>query len=206
MLSPKAKSKIPNALTLSRVFLAGAFFAVLSLRGPGLPPTWALWTSAALFVVAAITDALDGHLARKWGVISRFGRILDPFADKVLVLGAFVMLASPAFATMTPEGPVMQTGVAPWMAIVILARELLVTSLRGLAESQGIDFSALKAGKWKMIVQSVAVPLILVVLATSAGAPSDAARWTNGGIAWGVTLITVWSAVPYVLKSMRSGV
>ena len=205
VLSATTKARIPNALTLSRLALAAAFFAVLSLPAPGLPPSWALWAAAALFIVAAVTDALDGHLARKWSVVSRFGRIVDPFADKVLVLGAFVMLAGPAFAAPSDAGRLMLSGVEPWMAIVILARELLVTSLRGLAEGQGIDFSALKAGKLKMIIQSCAVPLILVLLALSAGTPEQGVRWANTGIAWGVTLITAWSAVPYVQKAIRAG-
>lgn len=205
MVSPNAKARIPNAITMSRLVFAGAFFAVLSLPAPGLPPSWALWTAAALFAVAAVTDALDGYLARKWNVVSRFGRIVDPFADKVLVLGAFVMLAGPAFALPSPDGPRTLSGVEPWMAIVILARELLVTSLRGLAEGQGVDFSALKAGKLKMIAQSIAVPLVLVLLAMSAGAPGEGVRLANRGIGWTVTLLTVWSAIPYVTKSMRAG-
>lgn len=203
MLSPHAKSRIPNALTVSRVALAGVFFAVLSLPAPGLPPSWSLWAGAAIFVLAALTDALDGRLARKWNVVSRFGRILDPFADKVLVLGAFVMLAGPAFARPGADGPTMLSGVAPWMTVVILGRELLVTSLRGLAEGQGADFSALKAGKLKMIVQSAAIPIILVLLALSAGDPGVPVVRANAWVAWAVTAVTAWSAVPYVMKARR---
>src|SRR5215831_10681530 len=85
---------VPNILTVSRLALAAAFFVVLSpwqyekspaLRGSG--PDWRLLFSAVLFVVAAITDALDGLLARRWGVVSVFGRVMDPFADKILVIG-----------------------------------------------------------------------------------------------------------------------
>lgn len=217
-----ARRHIPNALTLARLVLAAAFVALLSvirvdpLPAPASaldrvalladPATAALGAAAAIFILAALTDALDGILARKWNAISRFGRVMDPMADKVLVLGAFVMLAGPAFTALDPDtGERFQlSAVAPWMVVVILARELLVTSLRGVYEAAGVDFSAGIAGKLKMIAQSAAVPLILLIVAFSAPAPGTPARGLLSAIAWGTVLITAWSAVPYVTKALAA--
>lgn len=194
---PAWKRHLPNALTVGRLVLAAAFFVILSLEMIVTRPGW-LIAAAVIFSVAAITDMLDGMLARRWGVVSRFGRIADPFADKVLVLGAFVMLAS----QFGDFGCAVRTGVAhvePWMAVVILARELLVTSLRGMAEGAGVDFSALQAGKIKMIVQSAAVPAILLIYAQVI--PLEWV-WVEY-IAWATTIITVLSAWPYIAKAAR---
>src|SRR5262245_29186363 len=94
---------VPNALTIARVGLAAVFFAILMAWGIGRGPTaydppdpgnpdWLLLVAAAVFGLAAVTDALDGHLARRWQVITPFGRVMDPFADKVLILGSFIFL------------------------------------------------------------------------------------------------------------------
>jgi CDP-diacylglycerol--glycerol-3-phosphate 3-phosphatidyltransferase len=193
---PGWRGKAPNWLTILRLLLAAAFFAVLSLYAFPSRNEWALLAGAVLFVVAALTDAADGYLARRWQAVSVFGRVMDPFADKVLVLGAFVMLAGPQFAG--PDGRSM-SGVVPWMAIVILARELLVTSIRGVCEARGIDFSASATGKAKMVLQSIAAPAILLVLwapETTPGSPPV----LNVVIAWAVVAVTVASAIPYVVR------
>lgn len=185
------KASTPNALTLARLAMTVAFVVLLALasaeaRPEGAARPWAWW-ALALFVVAAVTDAADGYLARRWNAISRFGRIMDPLADKLLILGAFVMLAG------RDLGPI--SGVAPWMAVVILFRELLVTTARSVFESSGVDFSAAWSGKIKMIVQSIAVPLILVDLAWTRDA-GPLAVWS----AWAATVATAVSLVPYVLR------
>ncbi|MEZ6242041.1 MAG: CDP-alcohol phosphatidyltransferase family protein [Phycisphaerales bacterium] len=220
------QAKIPNALTILRLFLAAAFFALLEIGLGDRPATWrlgdgipnpnpalprdVLLAAAALFVVAAATDALDGYLARKWNAISKFGRVMDPFADKILVLGAFVYLASPAFAAVDPYSSdqarlVQLSGVAPWMAVVILARELLVTSVRGFFESQGVDFSADVAGKAKMILQSLVIPLVLVLLALNDVPLASPAWWAIHLAVWLTVLVTVLSCAPYIAKGVRSG-
>lgn len=222
------RSNIPNLLTCLRLVLAAGFFALLS--GYQFPegPEWLLRAAAGLFVVAAATDALDGYLARKWNAVSAFGRIMDPFADKVLVLGAFVMLAGPGFTLVEGWGGIgvpgrspellstQISGVAPWMAIVILARELLVTTIRAVLESRGIDFSASGSGKAKMVVQSVGVPAILLLCsgieATSMHFMTTVlidelrpGQYPQAQlarvIAWLVTIVTAWSAVPYVTRA-----
>ncbi len=215
------QKNLPNVLTVGRVVLAGGFIALMTLPSYALAESdnrLLLGLGLALFVTAALTDALDGYLARRWNVVSVFGRIMDPFADKVLVLGAFVMLAGPQFATpiFSPAwgtgesgsapirvGSLQVTGIQSWMVVVILARDLLVTSLRGMVEGRGKSFAALSAGKAKMVAQSVGIPLVLATL-TIVDRPTDGwARWIILISAWGVTLLTAWSAIPYCLDARR---
>jgi CDP-diacylglycerol--glycerol-3-phosphate 3-phosphatidyltransferase len=211
-----ARANIPNVLTGLRVVLAVAFFAVLTpwkysdspvWRGQAIDP-W-LILAAVLFSVAAGTDFLDGHLARRWKVVSVFGRIMDPFADKLLVIGAFVFLAGPGFwlagAENGPAGHLgsaagrQVSGVYPWMVAVILGRELLVTSIRAAVESRGISFAATWSGKLKMVLQSVAVPAILIILAF--GGDDGAGAACIAGLVWAIVIVTAWSGVPYITRA-----
>jgi len=220
--SSALRRSIPNALTLARVALAVVFVALLSTtdfqhssRYPSVletgrgPMHWPMLLAAIVFVVAAVTDALDGYLARKWNAISRFGRVMDPFADKLLVLGAFVLLAGSGFwvprsgADSSYSGPLQVSGVQAWMTVFILARELLVTSLRAALESSGVDFSATTSGKLKMVLQSVCVPAILLII--SVGNPfAESSRQAIMGLVWTTVLITAWSGVPYILRAIRA--
>lgn len=218
--APSRKVHIPNLLTLSRVVLAFVFVGLLaSVTGRSLKadPTGVtrlgelphasvavLVSAAAVFVIAALTDALDGHLARKWKAVSKFGRVMDPLADKLLVLGGFVMLAGPGFTSVAVGfGRMQVSAVAGWMVVLILARELLVTSIRGVYESEGVDFSAGTAGKAKMILQSVAIPLILLVVAFAHPGPDTNARTFLVLLMWTTTLVTVFSALPYIAAAGR---
>ncbi|MEM1071473.1 MAG: CDP-alcohol phosphatidyltransferase family protein [Planctomycetota bacterium] len=197
---------IPNALVFARLALAAAVFAILASWQPQTPGAAdsPLLIATALFIVASITDALDGILARRWNAITKFGRVMDPFADKILVLGSFVLLAGPAFA----HDAHALTGFTGWMVVAILARELLITSLRGLIEAEGRDFSAATAGKLKMIVQSIATPAVLLILAIDPwddlfDETASTARAVNTAIAWTTTGITLLSGVPYILAAAR---
>ena len=212
---PGIRRHIPNALTVARLVLAAVFFVVLARAHPSgvggidgaLENDFELIVAALLFAVAAATDALDGYLARKWKVVSKFGRVMDPFADKILVLGAFVMLCGANFhAGWNDAGPSKPlTGVHPWMVVVVLGRELLVTSLRGLIEAQGRDFSATWSGKWKMVLQSVAVPLILLTVAFAPPYDDEPSRWFVDILVWVTVAVTVISGVPYVTRAMAPG-
>lgn len=209
------RARTPNALTMARLALAAVFVGVVSLYDAETGGARALLVGAVLFTVAALTDALDGWLARRWRAISVFGRVMDPFADKLLVLGAFIVLAGPGFQT---AGGGQLSGVLPWMAVVVLGRELLVTTIRGVYESAGVDFSAGWAGKAKMIVQSAAAPTILLVAWAAGGTAErrgvtglglglldrDAAMTVNTVLAWVVVLVTAWSAWPYVSRAVRA--
>lgn len=194
------KRRIPNALTVARVGLAVGTVAVLSAGVEG--GALRLLLGASMFAAGAVTDALDGHFARRWNVITPFGRIMDPFADKLLVIGAFVCLAGPAFAAATEGGGHYQaSGVAPWMVVAILGRELLVTSIRGVLEGRGVAFGATWSGKWKMILQSAAVPLILVLLASVDTHPGTWGRTVILVAVWSTLVVTLWSGVPYVVRA-----
>jgi CDP-diacylglycerol--glycerol-3-phosphate 3-phosphatidyltransferase len=211
-LVPAYKRSLPNALTALRLVFAVAFFVLLSvwtypttqLIVKPTHPVWAYLVGAALFGLAALTDAVDGPLARRWNVVSKFGRVMDPFADKILVLGAFMMLAGPNFAYDTGGPKDLQvSGIHTWMVVVVLARELLVTTIRGLLESEGKDFSATASGKAKMIVQACAIPAILLLLGITNVQHGTWGRGAIDAIAWLTVIVTVISGVPYVTRGMR---
>src|SRR5688572_9362790 len=161
---------VPNLLTVGRLVLALVFFTMLAYyqyEGRGDPRF--LNTAFFIYLVALVTDFLDGYLARKWHVEGQFGRIIDPFVDKILVLGSFAFFAGKNFIipeTARPGGdPTMVvrtlTGVAPGIVVILIARELLVTTFRGQSEGQGQNFGAQFSGKVKMVVQSVTILVIL---------------------------------------------
>lgn len=217
------RRRIPNLLTVARVILAGCFFAIVAIalwpdRSSGyVLETRQIWGNVAVlvFAVAAVTDFVDGLLARRWGVVSVFGRVMDPFGDKLLVIGAFIFLASPAFLLVNPQydgvylflpyddaGRIqMTTGVRPWMVAIILARELLVTSIRGVFEGLGIDFSAGSSGKWKMVLQSVTAPFALFVAVNPFALESTVWVAARDILVWSTILVTVWSAWPYLVRA-----
>ncbi|GJQ28289.1 MAG: hypothetical protein HBSAPP03_01730 [Phycisphaerae bacterium] len=206
-------------LTASRLVIAAAFFVLLAvwtypirdLINPRpvtpLHPVWPYLVAAALFGLAAVTDALDGPLARRWQVVSKFGRVMDPFADKVLVIGAFIMLAGPRFAIehmRNPELFFQVSGVHPWMVVVILGRELLVTSMRAVAEEQGVDFSAKWFGKAKMVLQATTIPVILVTLGITEVTPGTWGRYLIDLSMWATLVATVLSGIPYLVKGFKA--
>jgi CDP-diacylglycerol--glycerol-3-phosphate 3-phosphatidyltransferase len=206
------KRTLPNALTAARVVIALAFVVLLqSWRPAAIPiphPDWVLVYATILFSIAAITDIFDGRLARSWGVESKFGRVMDPFADKVLVLGAFIILAGPDFSslnTLDPAGKRFHiSGIEPWMVVVVLIRELLVTSLRGLIESTGGSFAASLAGKLKMIVQSIGLPLIILILALFPVGVDTPGRLIILITTWTMLVVTIISGMPYVMRGVQA--
>src|SRR5215467_3003032 len=141
---------LPNLLTLVRIFIVPLLVVVLLTRFSedyvGLPQHIA---GVALFLFAACTDALDGWLARRRGQVSRFGTLLDPIADKLLISSAFISL--------------VENQLAPaWAVVIILGREFAVTGLRSIAAVEGVVISASKMGKFKMLAQVVTVALLIV--------------------------------------------
>ena len=174
---------VPNALSAIRLVLAILVCAMIEL-GMMVP-------AAVVFVVAASTDWVDGWWARKYNQVTKLGRILDPFVDKVIICGAMIALVG---AKGSP--------IAPWMATVVVARELLVTSLRGMIEGQGGDFSAKQLGKWKMVAQCAAVVASLWLI--SSDPRPDWLSWTTWAILWIAILLTVVSAIEYVMLVVRA--
>ena len=206
---------VPNLITGSRLVLAAAFFTLLAFyqyEGRGDPLL--MTASFVVFIAALVSDWLDGYLARKWKVEGAFGRVVDPFADKILVLGAFIFFAGKNF--IIPESvehpgahPMVVktiTGVAPGMVILLLARELLVTSLRGLMEGGGTSFGAVWAGKFKMGFQSGTILVILVYVTfrpwlQEQGYELFARIIRDIGI-WGTVVITLYSGLTYVKNAI----
>src|SRR5579862_5041527 len=145
---------LPNQLTVSRLLLALVLFGLIA---------WAQWIACLfVFAAAAVTDYLDGYFARKHNITSSLGRNLDPLVDKVLICGAYIFLQS-------HEG----AGLAPWMVTLVVARELIITSLRGYLESAGANFGADWLGKVKMVLQCGALLAIFVALRVHEADPGD---------------------------------
>ena len=188
----------PNRITASRFLGALVLFTIFAVWGERQPDEMTpLFASLCfwLFVVVAATDFLDGWLARREGTVSAFGRIADPFVDKVLVLGTMIFLA-----TM----PWSREWMPAWVVVVILAREFLVTGIRGYVESAGKAFPADWFGKIKMVVQCMAVGNVFWIYAFDW---PDA--WREG---WSIlahvlvavtVLATLGSGLSYVLKTPR---
>ena len=203
MLMKKAmKQQIPNSITMLRIVIAAAFFGCLC--GYRFPDHGIAWGNLAIvfFILAATTDFIDGYLARKWDAVSKFGRLMDPFCDKILILGAFIFLAGPRFSNSTwiEEGQffTMISGVYPWMVVVLIARELLVTSIRDVLESMGHQTGAKLAGKFKMVVQSIAIPTVLFLVINFRPDENPFVMIVINVLVWLVILITVWSGLPYI--------
>ncbi|MCC9642759.1 CDP-diacylglycerol--glycerol-3-phosphate 3-phosphatidyltransferase [Rhodopirellula sp. JC740] len=173
---------VPNALTTARFVLA---IAVMALIPSGMP-----LAAMIVFLIAASTDWMDGYWARKYGQVTKLGRIFDPFVDKIIICGSFIALVE------VPDSPV-----ASWMATIVVARELLVTSLRGIIEGAGGDFSASWLGKWKMVLQCAAVVAVLLTYIVS---PVPVwLDWTSWGLLWAAIALTVYSGVDYTMIAAR---
>jgi CDP-diacylglycerol--glycerol-3-phosphate 3-phosphatidyltransferase len=146
------KEKLPNQLTILRIFMIPVFLIVLYLpQGAAVGASYVSWIVAAvIFAVASITDWLDGYLARKWKVVSNFGKFADPLADKMLTMAAFVMLIA--------------LGLAPaWVVAIIVCRELAVTGLRLLlVEQGGAVLAAAMPGKIKTFTQMLSIIFLLI--------------------------------------------
>ena len=190
---------LPNQITIGRLILAVVFFVLLSRYDQRSPSASLLDVCFAIFVVAAVTDALDGYLARRQNQVTNLGRILDPLVDKVLVCGAFAFFASDIFVNAVGENV---TGVAPWMVVLILGREFLVTGLRGFSESRGQSYEAALSGKLKMVSQSVTAGVVLVVVAHALPASWGAtAVWTMKALVWLTVVVTALSMLQYLIRS-----
>lgn len=182
---------VPNQLSIARLVLAVVCFVMLALAYYG--------SALVVFILAAATDWVDGFWARRYGQITQLGRILDPFADKIVVCGTFIFLAA-----------IPQSQIKPWMAVVVVGRELLVTGLRSFFEERGIDFSAKWAGKWKMLFQCAAICVSLYLLtyldhATGQWAtePADWMITTLVLLVWTAVVLTVYSGWGYVQAALR---
>jgi CDP-diacylglycerol--glycerol-3-phosphate 3-phosphatidyltransferase len=192
-----------NIVTFSRIAVTPLYLFFIFR-----PEVWAKWTAGLLFAWGAISDYLDGYLARKYNLKSNFGALLDPLADKILILSVFVSF-------------IQLNLVSTWVVIVIAAREFLITGLRQLAESRGVVIAASRGGKHKTISQIVAISVILAIICARATAAAYQVNWGVfiGGLGyWGLCLngfmdygpwwlmfyamvMSVWSGVDYFIRN-----
>ena len=171
----------PNQLTLFRI-AAVPIIIILML----FPNRICAFVAALLFSAAAITDYLDGFLARKRGQVTTLGTVMDPVADKLLVSSAFIMLVSPGW-------------VPAWMACIIIGRELAVTGLRNIIAEKGEDLSASNLGKYKTGFQIAAIiPLMIHYPFWGLNV-----QVIGNLFLWGALVFTVWSGADYFIRSRR---
>lgn len=187
----------PNRITALRFVGSLVLFFVLSVWGESDPHAIEGYLDVAfwLFIAIAASDYLDGWLARRGNQVTSFGRIADPFVDKVLVIGTMVYLAVLEWSR--PWFPA-------WIVVVVVAREFLVTGIRGYVESQGLAFPADWFGKVKMIVQCIAIGIVLGLYAFEWPAPLHRFLVGAGHVfVWGTLITTVGSGTSYVMKTRK---
>jgi CDP-diacylglycerol---glycerol-3-phosphate 3-phosphatidyltransferase len=174
---------VPNGLSLVRLILAIAVGVLIELH---------LYLPALIcFVIAASTDFIDGWWARRYKQITKLGRILDPFVDKTIIGAAMIALVG-----------VPRSGIAAWIVTLVISRELLVTSLRGLIEGSGGDFSAKQLGKWKMVAQCASVITSLLNLLQPE--PVQWLQWALILSLISAVILTLLSGWEYVVVATKS--
>ncbi len=181
MFPPERIKKIlsePNNLTMFR--MAAAPIIVLLLL---IPNQFTTFMAALFFSAAAITDYLDGFFARRNGMVSNLGKIMDPVADKLLVSSTFIMLASLAW-------------IPAWLVCIIIGRELAVTGLRNVIAENNMDVSASELGKYKTGFQIAAIIPLLIHF------PYFGISFNGIGMffLWGALILTIWSGVDYFVR------
>ena len=192
---------LPNLITLGRLGIALLLFAMLTLEISG----WgiindrhlALNIATVAFILCVATDFLDGYLARRWKMVTAFGRLADTFVDKIVICGTLIYLVY-----LTPDL------IRPWFVVIIVAREFLVSGIRSYMESQGVEFGARAGGKVKMVLQSMLIPAAMLL---EANGESDigpvifqALEIVTVILFWGTLVTTIWSAVDYLLFAIRT--
>jgi CDP-diacylglycerol--glycerol-3-phosphate 3-phosphatidyltransferase len=153
---------VPNILTFLRLGLTVVFLGMILYSTRLADRSFFLDVAFVIFVVAGLTDVVDGHIARRFNASSKFGRMVDPLVDKVLVCGAFLCFAIIRVPQLFDWGPVTLAVIHWLVAGILILRETYVTVLRHLAESRGINFAAVRSGKIKMFVQTFAIGTVIV--------------------------------------------
>lgn len=174
---------LPNALALLRVLLAPLMFIFLVERDAalfqGIHPTWLDFFATLIFVLASATDFFDGYIARGWNQMTKLGAILDPLADKMLTLAAFL-------------GLLMMDRASPWAIYLILTREFFITGLRVMAVGEGRNIAASMAGKTKTVFQMIAIGFLMM-------------DWPFATLLlWFAVGLTLYSGLEYILGYTKS--
>ncbi|MEG6615688.1 CDP-diacylglycerol--glycerol-3-phosphate 3-phosphatidyltransferase [Peptococcaceae bacterium 1198_IL3148] len=170
---------LPNRLTMARIFLIPVFLLIVSIKIP-----YGDILAAGVFILAASTDGLDGYIARKKKMITRFGKLMDPLADKLLVTAALISL-------------VELQRLSGWVAVIIIGREFAVTGLRTLAVGEGVVIAASKLGKYKTVSQIIAIVALFL--------PQLPFYPYTGHFAMSIAVIfTIWSGIDYFKKNWHA--
>ena len=176
---------LPNFLALVRIGLAPLMFILLINRDiplfSGIHSSWLDYFAALIFVIASATDFFDGFIARNWGQKTKLGAILDPLADKMLTLAAFL-------------GLMMMDRANPWAIYLILTREFFITGLRVAAVSEGMDIAASMAGKVKTVLQMIAIGFLMM-------------NWPFAELLlWSAVGLTLYSGYEYIIGYTKKGI
>ena len=168
---------LPNKLTILRMIMIPVFLVVLYIPGLGMAGNIA---AAAIFILASITDFLDGKIARKYNLVTNFGKFMDPLADKLLVCSALIALVD-------------FDKVAAWIVIIIIAREFIISGFRLIAADNGVVIAASYWGKFKTVFQMVAVCLLIVDI--------PVLHILTQLILWIAVILTIVSLIDYLIKN-----
>lgn len=170
---------LPNKLTMLRILLI-PFFVVFMLISPGEAAY--RWIALGIFITASLTDLLDGKIARKYGLVTNFGKLMDPLADKMLVSAALICL--------TALGQL-----AAWIVIVIISREFIISGLRQIAADNGVVIAASYWGKYKTTFQMIMICLLIAGL--------DSLRLLTEIVTWAAVILTIVSLIDYMIKNRQ---
>ena len=173
---------IPNKLTILRIILVPVFVACFYL-----PVEGAMYIAAAVFVVAYFTDMLDGYIARKYNLLTDFGKLMDPMADKLLTAAAMIMLTAYGLCS-------------PIATFLTIGRELVISAFRLVSATQGVVIAAGKIGKLKTLTQFIGIVLILLgnPLFNRIGVPFDQI------VIWISVVLAMWSCTDYIVKNLKA--
>ena len=170
---------LPNKLTVLRVIMIPFFVVMLMLEG-GMNQAYR-YIAAAIFIIASFTDFLDGNIARKYNLVTNFGKFMDPLADKLLVCSALICL--------------IELGQLPaWMVLIIISREFIISGFRLVASDNGVVIAASYWGKWKTVFQMISVILLIVNI--------PALSMVTNIALWIALALTVISLMDYIIKNI----
>lgn len=170
---------LPNKLTMLRILLI-PFFVVFMLLSPA--ESEYRWIALGIFITASLTDLLDGKIARKYNLVTNFGKLMDPLADKMLVSAALICLAALA-------------RLDAWIVIVIISREFIISGLRQIAADNGIVIAASYWGKYKTTFQMIMICLLIAGI--------DSLYLVTEIVTWAAVILTIVSLVDYMIKNRQ---
>ncbi len=174
---------LPNRLTVMRVLFVPVFAVLMLVEVNGaMCEGWCKWTALAVFIIAALTDLLDGRIARKYKLVTNFGKFMDPLADKLLVCSALICL-------------VELDRIPAWIVIIIIAREFVISGIRLIAADDGVVISASKWGKWKTTFQMIMVGFMIGNLPIF--------EIVTQVLMWIAFALTIISMVDYICKNVN---